>query len=149
MAAKLVIDRLANLREQMRREGVAACIVTNSDPHHSEYSGLHWLAREYISGFTGSAGEVVVLAEGGGLWTDGRYFIQANEQLEGTGLALFRQRIEGTASIAEHLVAQLNDGDRVAVSGASINVAFYAELISAFKPANITLSTDLDLVGRI
>ena len=149
MAAKLVIDRLANLREQMRREGVAACIVTNSDPHHSEYSGLHWLAREYISGFTGSAGEVVVLAEGGGLWTDGRYFIQANEQLEGTGLALFRQRIEGTASIAEHLVAQLNDGDRVAVSGASINVAFYDELISAFKPANITLSTDLDLVGRI
>jgi len=149
VAAKLVIDRLANLREQMRREGVAACIVTNSDPHHSEYSGLHWLAREYISGFTGSAGEVVVLADGGGLWTDGRYFIQANEQLEGTGLALFRQRIEGTASIAEHLVAQLNDGDRVAVSGASINVAFYDELISAFKPANITLSTDLDLVGRI
>ncbi len=133
----------------MRREGVAACIVTNSDPHHSEYSGLHWLAREYVSGFTGSAGEVVVLAEDGGLWTDGRYFIQANEQLEGTGLKLFRQRIEGTPSIAEHLVAKLHKGDRVAVRGDSISAAFYNELIAALKPANITLSTDIDLIDQI
>lgn len=149
MAAEVVIDRLTELREQMRSEGVAACIVTNSDPHHSEYSGLHWLAREYISGFTGSAGDVVVLAEGGGLWTDGRYFIQANEQLEGTGLSLFRQRIEGTPSIAEHLVAQLKAGDRVAVSGATINAAFSDELVAAFEPANLTLDCTLDLVDRI
>lgn len=149
VTAESVTDRLNRLRGLMRREGVAACIVTNSDPHHSEYSGLHWLAREYVSGFTGSAGEVVVLAEDGGLWTDGRYFIQANEQLEGTGLKLFRQRIEGTPSIAEHLVAKLHKGDRVAVRGDSISAAFYNELIAALKPANITLSTDIDLIDQI
>ena len=137
------------LREMMQQEGVAACIVTNSDPHHSEYSGLHWLAREFISGFTGSAGDVVVLAEGGGLWTDGRYFIQATEQLKDTGLELFRQRIEGTPTIAEHLVAVLDKGDRVAVCGASIGAGFYDELVSAFAPAKIVLNSELDLVNRV
>jgi len=149
VAVDSVTDRLSRLREQMRSEGIAACIVTNSDPHHSEYSGLHWLAREFISGFTGSAGDVVVLAEGGGLWTDGRYFIQANEQLEGTGLSLFRQRIEGTPTIAQHLAAVLKQGDRVAVSGSSISIAFHNELISEFEKAEITLCTDIDLVDRV
>lgn len=144
-----ITARLDALREQMRAEGVAACIVTNSDPHHSEYSGLRWLAREFISGFTGSAGDVVVRANGGGLWTDGRYFIQAEEQLGGTGLALFRQRIAGTPTIAEHLAAELSAGETVAVAGNSINAAFYNELQEAFKVADIRLRTDLDLVDRV
>lgn len=141
--------RLAALREQMQGEGVAACIVTNSDPHHSEYSGVHWLAREYISGFSGSAGDVVVLAQGGGLWTDGRYFIQAEEQLAGSGLSLFRARVEGTPTIAEHLVAVLQAGDAIAVAGNSISAALYDELSAAVKSSSLSLRTDLDLVGRV
>ena len=97
------VRRLEALRCEMRLEQIAACVVTNYDPHHSEYSGLHWQQREFVSGFTGSAGDVVILADGGGLWTDGRYFIQAQEQLAGSGLELFRQRIDGTPTIAEHL----------------------------------------------
>ncbi len=142
-------QRLAALRAQMQREQVVACIVTNYDPHHSEYSGLHWQAREFVSGFTGSAGDLVVLADGGGLWTDGRYFIQAQEQLAGTGLELFRQRIEGTPSIAEHLAAVLVAGDRVAVAGNSINASLYQELVKALHPEEVVLRTDLDLVSRI
>lgn len=141
--------RLEALREEMRREHIAACIVTNYDPHHSEYSGLHWLAREFVSGFTGSAGDLVVLADGGGLWTDGRYFIQAEEQLAGTDLSLFKQRIEGTPTIAAHLASVLACGDCVAVAGSSINAAFYNELVDTLTPANIELRTDLDLVGRV
>ena len=141
--------RLEALRKEMRSEGVAACIVTNTDPHNSEYSGLHWLAREYVSGFTGSAGDLLVLAEGGGLWTDGRYFIQAEDQLAGTDLKLFRQRIEGTPTIAEHLATVLNAGDQVAVAGNSINAAMYNDLSDAFSNAELKLRTDLDLVARI
>lgn len=141
--------RLSALREEMRREGVGACIVTNYDPHHSEYSGLHWLAREYVSGFTGSAGDLVVLADGGGLWTDGRYFIQAEEQLSGTGIELFKLRVEGTPSIALHLANVLRNGDQVAVAGKSISAAFYNELLQALAPRQIGLRTDLDLVDRI
>ena len=144
-----VNQRLVALRAEMAREQVMACIVTNYDPHHSEYSGLHWQAREFISGFTGSAGDVVVLADGGGLWTDGRYFIQAQEQLADTGLELFRQRIEGTPTIAGHLAAMLEAGDRVAVAGNSINASLYQELFAALEPAEIELRTDLDLVSRI
>ncbi len=141
--------RLTALREEMRHERVGACIVTNYDPHHSEYSGLHWLAREFVSGFTGSAGDLVVFAEGGGLWTDGRYFIQAEEQLRGTGLELFKMRIEGTPSIPEHLAALLTSGAQVAVAGNSINTSSYNELHQTLEANQITLRTDLDLVSRI
>ena len=144
-----ISSRLRNLREQMQIEGVAACIVTNSDPHHSEYSGLHWLARQFISGFTGSAGDVVIWADGGGLWTDGRYFIQAVEQLADSGIELFRQRVAGTPSIAEHLAAMLSKGDRVAVAGESINAAMFNELEAAFSEAGISLCTHLDLIDRV
>ncbi len=141
--------RLNVLRTEMRSEGVAACIVTNFDPHHSEYAGLHWLAREFISGFTGSAGDVLITADGGGLWTDGRYFIQAVEQLSGTGLELFKQRVAGTPTIAEHIAATLPAEAVVAVSGASINAAFLDELEASLNPQRIRLRTDLDLVARI
>jgi len=141
--------RLSALRGEMRRERVAASIITNYDPHHSEYSGLHWLAREFVSGFTGSAGDLVVFADGGGLWTDGRYFIQAQEQLNGTGLELFKMRVEGTPTIPEHLAAILSSGQQVAVAGNCINTAFYNELQQALEPRRIALRTDLDLVSRI
>lgn len=144
-----ILDRLTALREQMQSEHIAACIVTNFDPHHSEYSGTHWLAREYFSGFTGSAGDLVVLADGGGLWTDGRYTIQAKEQLEGTGIALFMTRVEGLPTIADHLSAVLTDGDQIAVAGHTINVSLYQELQKACEPANIQLRTDLDLPDRV
>ena len=133
----------------MSERDVAACIVTNYVPHHSEYSGEHWLAREFISGFTGSAGDVVVTLTGGGLWTDGRYFLQAHTQLAGSSLVLFKQPEPQTPTIPEWLAANLAPGARVATVGSSINVSFYCELIAALTNAGIELSTDVDLVGEI
>ena len=85
-----VSQRIAKLRELMNREGVEAYLVPSTDPHHSEYLPECWKRRQFISGFTGSAGDVVITLEKGGLWTDGRYFLQAEEQLEGSGVDLFK-----------------------------------------------------------
>lgn len=140
---------LLSLRQAMRNERIAACIVTNYDPHHSEYSGTHWLARERFSGFTGSAGDLLVLADGGGLWTDGRYSIQAAEQLAGTGIDVFMTRVEGLPTIADHLTTVLAVGDQVAVAGQTINAALYQELLDGCEAAELVLRTDLDLPARV
>ena len=140
---------LMALRQKMQVHDIAACMVTNVDPHSSEYSAPHWLARQHVSGFTGSAGDVVVTLDGGGLWTDGRYFLQAEQQLAGTGLRLFKQRIVGTPTIAEWLVATLAAGDRVAVAGDSISLATYQTLSEAFAVADIALLTDIDLLADV
>ena len=145
-----VPDRLTALRQKMQANAVDACIITNFDPHNSEYAGTHWLAREYFSGFTGSAGDLVVLANGGGgLWTDGRYTIQATEQLSGTDIDLFRSRVEGAPSIAVHLADVLQAEATVAVAGNTINVTLYQELEQAFASTRIQLRCDLDLPGSL
>ena len=133
----------------MVEAGVTACIVTNFDPHHSEYSGVHWLAREHFSGFTGSAGDLLVLADGGGLWTDGRYSIQAAQQLAGTGIELFMTRVEGLPSLADHLASVLGASDTVAVTGHTLNVAMYQELEAAAARSGFALRTDLDLPDQV
>ena len=83
------------LREKMRETGVDACLIPTSDFHGSEYVGDYFKCREYISGFTGSAGTLVVTLDEAGLWTDGRYFLQAAKQLEGSGIMLRKERQPG------------------------------------------------------
>ena len=85
----------------MKGKGLAAFIVPSTDPHAGEYVPEHWESRKWISGFTGSAGTVVITLNEAGLWTDSRYFIQAEEQLEGTGIQLFKDRLPETPSITE------------------------------------------------
>ena len=85
-----VTEKLAALRQNMEACGLAGCIVVTDDFHGSEYVGAHFKAREFLSGFTGSAGTLAVLREGAYLWTDGRYFLQAERQLEGSGIQLMR-----------------------------------------------------------
>ena len=92
--------RIAALRETMSQHGVAACLVPSADPHLSEYLPGHWAAREWLSGFTGSAGTLVVTATHAGLWTDSRYFSQAEQQLAGSGITLMKLRVPHTP---EHL----------------------------------------------
>ena len=83
-------DRIAALRAVMQQRGIAACIVPTADPHLSEYLPPHWQAREWLSGFTGSAGTLVVTADFAGVWTDSRYFEQAQRQLAGSGVELVK-----------------------------------------------------------
>ena len=85
---KEIKSRLTTLRQQMKARQLSAFIVPSTDPHSSEYVSEHWETRKWISGFTGSAGTAVITLEDAGLWTDSRYFIQAEEQLEGTGIRL-------------------------------------------------------------
>ena len=110
-------SRLATLRQQMEARQLSAFIVPSTDPHSSEYVSEHWETRKWISGFTGSAGTAVITLEDAGLWTDSRYFIQAEEQLEGTGIRLFKERLPETPSIAEWLTSILKEGDKVGIDG--------------------------------
>lgn len=149
MTLHSVPQRLTALRQGMDKHQFDAYIVTNNDPHTSEYSADYWLARQWISGFTGSAGDVVVTREGGGLWTDGRYYIQGAEQLEGSGLDLFKARLAETPTIAQWLAQTLPDNARVGVDGRSISKQFYDELIAAFADKSIQLVLEHDLISPI
>ena len=110
-------SRLAALRQEMKARQLSAFIVPSTDPHSSEYVSEHWETRKWISGFTGSAGTAVITSEDAGLWTDSRYFIQAEEQLEGTGIRLFKDRLPETPSIGEWLGSILKEGNKVGIDG--------------------------------
>ena len=110
-------SRLAALRQQMEARQLSAFIVPSTDPHSSEYVSEHWETRKWISGFTGSAGTAVITLENAGLWTDSRYFIQAEEQLAGTGIRLFKDRLPETPSIGEWLGSVLKEGDKIGIDG--------------------------------
>ena len=112
-----IINRIASLRNFMRKHKLSAFIIPSTDPHSGEYIPKHWEARKWISGFTGSAGTVVVTLDKAGLWTDSRYFLQAAEQLENTGITLFKERLPETPSIVEWLGCVLNAEDNVGIDG--------------------------------
>ena len=113
-------ERIAALREAMRQQKVDAYIIPSSDPHLSEYPADRWKSREWISGFTGSAGTIVVTADKAGLWTDSRYFLQAASQLEGSGIELYKLALPETPSITEFLLHELHAGpDRGYLEGPS------------------------------
>jgi len=147
MNANPIPARLQTLRAAMAREGVAAVIVPSADPHLSEYLPARWQAREWFSGFTGSAGTLVVTAKGGGLWTDSRYFAQAESELAGSSLPLMKLNVAHTPEHVAWLAGQLGEGDVVAVAADSIAVAAAENLARRLQEAGATLRTDLDLPG--
>ena len=105
-----IINRIASLREFMSRMGGAAFITPSTDPHASEYVPEYWESRMWISGFSGSSGTVVITLNGGGLWTDSRYYLQTEEEMAGTGIALFKDGMPKTPSIGEWLEDVLQPG---------------------------------------
>ena len=107
--------RLAALRAEMRSAGISATIIPQTDPHQSEYISDHWQIRRWLSGFTGSAGSLVVTTDKALLWTDSRYFIQAADQLSDTEIILMKDGLIDTPSISTYLAANLNNGDIVGI----------------------------------
>lgn len=101
----------------MQSKSISAYITYSTDPHSGEYAPAHWESRKWITGFTGSAGTAVITSDDGGLWTDSRYFIQAEEQLTDTGLKLFKERMPETPSIPQWLCRVLKKGERVGIDG--------------------------------
>ncbi len=112
-----IIRRIELLRSYMAENELSAFIIPGTDPHTSEYTPDHWKVREWISGFTGSAGTVVITNEDAALWTDSRYFLQATEQLEGTGIKLKKEQTADTPSISEWLTNTLYPGAVVGIDG--------------------------------
>ena len=147
-----ISERIARLREELRREHLSAFIFPTSDPHNSEYTAEHWKGREWISGFNGSAGTAVVTLDNAALWTDSRYFIAAEEQLQGTEFQLMKLKVEGTPSIAEWLGRELkNAADKaVGIDGMVNSTNSIKELISDLRTqGGITLRTNFDPLERI
>ncbi|WP_420907725.1 aminopeptidase P family protein [Faecalitalea cylindroides] len=145
----MIKERLMKLREEMNKEGMQAYIIPTSDFHETEYVSEYFAARKYMSGFTGSAGVLVVLLDKAGLWTDGRYFIQAANQLAGSGIDLMKQGQEDTPSIEEYIVTNLTQGSVVGFDGRVMNVNDANKYKQAFMMHDIKMVTDKDLVGRI
>ena len=147
-----ISERIARLREELRREHLSAFIFPTSDPHNGEYTAEHWKGREWISGFNGSAGTAVVTLDKAALWTDSRYFIAAEEQLQGTEFQLMKLKVEGTPSIAEWLGRELKDAadKAVGIDGMVNSANSIKELISDLRTqGGITLRTNFDPLERI
>ena len=145
-------ERIENLREWMRANGFSAFVFPSSDPHNSEYVADHWKSREWISGFTGSAGTAVVTLDGAALWTDSRYFIAAAEQLAGTEYRLMKLRVAGTPTVCEWLADELAAYEKPVV-GLDGNVNSFAEVAALTQElatrGNIRVRTDADPMATL
>lgn len=147
-----ISNRLAAVREVMRREHLAAFVFPSTDPHNSEYVPDHWKGREWISGFDGSAGTAVVTMTSAALWTDSRYFIAAAEQLSGTEFVLMKERLPETPTVAQWLGEQLRDSDskEVGIDGMTCAYSMAEGLIGELRKAGgLTLRTNLDILAQV
>lgn len=143
-----ISERIIALREEMAKQNIDAYIIPTSDPHMSEYPADCWKYREWISGFNGSAGTVVITANKAGLWTDSRYFLQAASQLEGSGIELYKILPE-TPTIPDFLLHELSEGQTVGLNGETYSAADARVLKLKLKKKGILLKTDLSLIDPI
>lgn len=141
--------RMEALREVMKEHGVDFYIVPTADFHQSEYVNDYFKMREFLSGFTGSNGTLVVSGKEAGLWTDGRYFIQAEQELEGTGITLFRMQEEGVPDICEYLEREGKPGSVAGFDGRVVDAAFGKKLEKRLEAKGITISFEEDLGDAI
>ncbi len=142
-------EKIYALRELMRKNEINAWIVPSTDPHQSEYVAECWRAREWLSGFTGSAGIVVVTQEKAGLWTDSRYHIRAAQELAGSGIELFKVGLPGVPTYIEWLTTEIESGGVVGLDGRVFSVAEVERLTKAFADKSITIHSQLDLIGKL
>lgn len=144
-----VNEKIHELRNRMEQQGLDAYIIPSSDPHMSEYVADHWKARSWITGFTGSAGVFAATREKSGLWTDGRYFIQAESQLAGSEISLLKMGNAGVPTYTEWIAGVLNKGGCVGFSGKMISVFSFKEMEAKFLKKGITLDKNCDLLDEI
>lgn len=145
----MVASRIRQLRQAMHKAGVAAYIVFSSDPHLSEYLPLHWQSRQWLTGFDGSAGTLVVTADFAGLWTDSRYWVQAEKQLAGTGIILMKMSGSLPLAYADWLAGHLADGMAVALDGQIVSLAVARQLQEKLLLSNLRVRSDCDLIADI
>ncbi len=144
-----IAERISELRTRMASKGIDAYIIPTADFHQSEYVGEHFKARKYISGFSGSYGTVVITRDDGGLWTDGRYFFQAENELAGSGIRLMKMFVGDTPSITEYLTDRVPRGGTVAFDGRVLSMGEGREFEEALAARQIRIHYSVDLVGDI
>lgn len=145
----MIKDRLKSLRKLMTEKNIDAYIIPTQDFHESEYVSEYFTARKYMSGFTGSAGTLVVTMEEAGLWTDGRYFIQAAKQLEGSTIILYKMEEEGVPTINQFLANNLKQNSTIGFDGRVISANSGLKLEDKLKNKEVSIIYDLDLVDLI
>ena len=139
------LERLLKVRRRMMDRGIDLCIVPTADYHESEYVGEYFKTRAWLTGFTGSAGVAAVTLGEAGLWTDGRYFIQAEREISDTGFRLFRMGMEGVPTVNEFVRDRLTEGGTVGFDGRTVNAAWGRELQQIVEEKHGKLITDRDL----
>ena len=142
-------ETITALRREMKRRGIFAYVVLTEDFHGSEYVGEHFRLREYLSGFTGSAGTLVVTENDAALWTDGRYFIQAACELSDSGIVLMKQGEPNVPTVEKFLREKMPDNSVLGFDGRAVNAAFARKLQNALADKHITFSTDEDVGGAV
>ena len=148
MNKQIIQERIDMLRKTLVAQDLTAIIVPSADPHLSEYLPEYWQTRQWLSGFTGSVGTLVVTADFAGLWTDSRYWVHAAEQLEGTGITL-EKLAPGQPNHIDWLADNLQEGDSVAVDGNVLSIAEQDRLLNAFDANDITLITERDVLTSV
>lgn len=146
---KIITEKITALRSLLKKNNLAAFIIPSTDPHLSEYVASHWKTREWISGFTGSAGTIIITGEEAGLWTDSRYYLQATEQLKGTGIKLFKDGLTETPSITDWLCSVLPPNETVGVDGKMFSIAEIETMRKALNRESIKIRTDLDPINEL
>lgn len=146
----MIKKRIKNLRKLMKENNIQAYIIPSTDPHQSEYIPRMWKRREWLSGFTGSAGDLAVTTDKAGLWTDSRYFLQAEQQLKGTGIKLFKMRLPETPDIFSWIKQELNENDTVGIDPELLSYNTALALKSLLKNKGIEVkSIENNLVDLI
>ncbi|OQX28539.1 MAG: hypothetical protein B0D92_08390 [Spirochaeta sp. LUC14_002_19_P3] len=141
-------SRIETIRGYMAEAGVRGYIITGFDPHGSEIPPAHWHTREWISGFTGSAGLVLITADAAGLWTDFRYWIQAEEELKSSGIALFRDGMPGVPEPLDWLVSRLSPGDTIAFDGCTVSSQMAYEWLLTLMNGDLRFNASLDFIAN-
>lgn len=144
-----VSERIAKLRALMATKEIDAYVVPTADFHQSEYVGEHFKARKFITGFSGSYGTAVICMDDAGLWTDGRYFFQATNELKGSGVRLMKMFVGDTPSVTEYLADKIPAGGKVAFDGRVLSMDEGKEFEEALSPKNITIDYNEDLIDQI
>ena len=142
-------ERLGKLRAEMKKRDITCYLIPTADFHESEYVGDYFKAREYITGFTGSAGTAVVTPDEAGLWTDGRYFLQAEDQLKGHEFTLYRIGEEGVPTVPEFLRDHLSEGSVLGFDGRVINLELYESLLALAEAKGARIESSEDLVDLV
>ena len=145
----VIKDRLLRLRNKMKEEGIDYYMMPTSDFHNSEYSADFFKVREYFCGFDGSNGTLVVSADEAGMWTDGRYFIQAENQMKGTGVVLFKMLEPGVPTITEYLLNNMKEGQVLGFDGRVVSTSIGESLEKKLSEKNVTLKFDKDLAENV